>query len=244
MSPRNRQKVDELHPIIDRTTGEGDLLAAAAAHSEPAVRELIRRNNPRLFRVARGIVSTDAEAEDVVQETYLAAFRRLDSFRGASAFSTWITRIAINHALMHQRRKRPEEEYDTVIESAATSVLHFPGSPLETAEAQLGRHQFRRTLEELVNGLPSELRLVFVLSETEGMTTKEIGRDLELNPITVKTRLFRARRWLRSDLERRMKGGFDTIFPFDGARCASMAERVVQGLNAQGYLLDMRPIGI
>jgi RNA polymerase sigma-70 factor, ECF subfamily len=77
---------------------------------------------------------------------------------------------------------------------------------------------------------------VFVLSETEGMTQKEIARDLELNPITVKTRLFRARRWLRQDLERRVKGGFDAIYPFDGARCANMADRVVRGLTRQGHL--------
>jgi RNA polymerase sigma-70 factor (ECF subfamily) len=236
MSSRYRQKADELHPIIDRTTSEGDLVAAAVARSEPAVRELIRRNNPRLFRVARGIVSTDAEAEDVVQETYLAAFQRLDSFRGASAFSTWITRIAINNALMHQRRKYPLEEYDTVSESDDTSVLPFPGQLPETTESQLGRNQLRRILEEVVHGLPPELRLVFVMSETEGMTNKEIARDLELNPITVKTRLFRARRWLRTDLERRVKGGFDAIFPFDGVRCANMAERVVLDLSKQGFL--------
>ncbi|MCB2140279.1 MAG: RNA polymerase sigma factor [Rhodobacteraceae bacterium] len=217
------------------TTCEADLLAAAAERSEAAVRELIRRNNPRLFRVARGLVSTDAEAEDVVQETYLAAFRSLDRFHGDATFSTWITRIAINNALMHQRRIRPEEEYDTVIESDNSSVLPFPGSLPEGAEAQLGRLQLRRILEELVNGLPPDLRLVFILSEAEGMTSNEIARDLELNPVTVKTRLFRARRWLRTDLERRVKGGFDAIFPFDGARCANMAERVVQELGKQGY---------
>ena len=159
----------------------------------------------------------------------------LDRFHGDATFSTWITRIAINNALMHQRRIRPEEEYDTVIESDNSSVLPFPGSLPEGAEAQLGRLQLRRILEELVNGLPPDLRLVFILSEAEGMTNNEIARDLELNPVTVKTRLFRARRWLRTDLERRVKGGFDAIFPFDGARCANMAERVVQELGKQGY---------
>lgn len=235
MTNLSRHRVDQ-HQIIDETISEGDLLAAAAARSEPAVRELIRRNNPRLFRVARGIVATDAEAEDVVQETYLAAFRRLDSFRGTSAFSTWITRIAINTALMQLRRKHPEEEYDTVNENDGTSVTPFPGMVSETAETVHGRQQLRRILEELVDCLPHELRLVFVLSETEGMTQKEIARDLELNPITVKTRLFRARRWLRQDLERRVKGGFDAIYPFDGARCANMADRVVRGLTRQGHL--------
>jgi RNA polymerase sigma-70 factor (ECF subfamily) len=232
---RTRQAHDEVRPAINGTTCEADLLAAAAARSEAAVRELIRRNNPRLFRVARGLVSSDAEAEDVVQETYLAAFRSLDRFRSGATFSTWITRIAINNALMHQRRKRPEEEYDTVIESDSSSVLPFPGSLPEGAEAQLGRLQLRRILEELVNGLPPDLRLVFILSEAEGMTNNEIARDLKLNPVTVKTRLFRARRWLRTDLERRVKGGFDAIFPFDGARCANMAERVVQELGKQGH---------
>lgn len=235
MRSRTRQAHDEVRPAINGTTCEADLLAVAAERSEAAVRELIRRNNPRLFRVARGLVSTDAEAEDVVQETYLAAFRSLDRFHGDATFSTWITRIAINNALMHQRRIRPEEEYDTVIESDNSSVLPFPGSLPEGAEAQLGRLQLRRILEELVNGLPPDLRLVFILSEAEGMTNNEIARDLELNPVTVKTRLFRARRWLRTDLERRVKGGFDAIFPFDGARCANMAERVVQELGKQGY---------
>lgn len=235
MRSRTRQAHDEVRPAINGTTCEADLLAAAAERSEAAVRELIRRNNPRLFRVARGLLSTDAEAEDVVQETYLAAFRSLDRFRGGATFSTWITRIAINNALMHQRRIRPEEGYDTVIESDNSSVLPFPGPLPEGAEAQLGRLQLRRILEELVNGLPPDLRLVFILSEAEGMTNNEIARDLELNPVTVKTRLFRARRWLRTDLERRVKGGFDAIFPFDGVRCANMAERVVQELGKQGY---------
>lgn len=229
-------KVRAHDPALIRQAPEGDLIAAALAGSESSVRELIRRNNPRLFRVARGIVPSDAEAEDVVQETYMAAFKALGTFRERSAFSTWITRIAINTALMHQRRQRPEEEYDTVTESEAPSVLPFPGQASETAEGRLGRHQLRNLLEEAVAGLPPELRLVFVMSEVEGMKGKEIARDLELNPVTVKTRLFRARRWLRVELERRVKGGFDAIFPFDGTRCAKMADRVVQGLDEDGFL--------
>nr|WP_255417514.1 RNA polymerase sigma factor [Maritimibacter sp. 55A14] len=217
---------------------EAQLVAAAAERSEAAVRELIRRNNPRLFRVARGIVSSDAKAEDVVQETYLTAFTNMDSFQGGSAFSTWITRIAINNALTRLRRERPEEEYDTVNESKHASILPFPGQASGTAEAQLGRHQLRRLLEETVTCLPPELRLVFILRETEGMAVKEIAKDLELNPVTVKTRLFRARKWLKVELERRVQGGFDAIFPFDGKRCADMADRVVERLTSAGALGD------
>lgn len=240
MTSASRVPASDRDRAIGRDADEAELIAAALARSggraETAVRELIRRNNPRLFRVARGIVRSDAEAEEIVQETYLAAFGRLDSFQGGAAFSTWITRIAINNALMRQRRQHPEEEYDTVNERDDPSVLPFPGRAPETAEAQLGRLQLRRLLEQAVGGLPPDLRLIFVLSETEGMTTREIARDLDLNPITVKTRLFRARRWLRADLQRRVKGGFDAIFPFDGARCSNMADRVVRALGAKGQL--------
>lgn len=219
---------------IGPQTPERYLVERAAQRCEVAIRELIRRNNPRLFRVARGIVSSDAEAEDVVQDTYLAAFRGLDNFRGGAAFSTWITRIAMNKALSHLRRVRLEEEYDTVSEGENSSVLQFPGSRPESGEARYGRDQIRSMLEEAVARLPPSLRVVFLMSEAEGMSGAEIARDLGLNPITVKTRLFRARRWLKGDLEAQVKGGFEAIFPFDGARCAHTADRVVDLLTAKG----------
>lgn len=220
-------------------TPEAALVAAAGAGGEAAVRELIRRMNPRLFRIARGVVASDAEAEEVVQETYLKAFTRLETFRGEARFSTWITRIALNTALMQLRRApRPQEEYDTVAEDDTTAprILAFPGQDAERPEAELGRAQMRALLEDAVAGLPADLRLPFLLREAEGMSVLAIARDLSLNPVTVKTRLFRARRRLRIALERRVRGGFDAIFPFGGVRCAGMADRVVARLKAEGRL--------
>ncbi|WP_339745867.1 RNA polymerase sigma factor [uncultured Maricaulis sp.] len=209
---------------------EADLVAAARHKDEGAIRELIRRLNPRLFRTARGIVSSDAEAEDVVQESYVTAFTRLDRFEGRSRFSTWITRIAINTALMRLRRVRPEEEYDTVAEERSANILSlFSGS--DSPEADFGRAQLRGILETAVAALPADLRLPFLLHEAEGMKLKEIAQDLSLNPLTVKTRLFRARRQLRAALEDKLRGGFSSVFPFDGARCANMADRVIARLD-------------
>lgn len=217
---------------------ESTLVQAARDGDEGAVRELVRRLNPRLFRVARGIVASDAEAEEVVQDTYLKAFTRLDSFRAEAAFSTWITRIAINNARMHTRRIRPQEAYDTVAEDQKSndSVLAFPGAQPDRPEAALGRAQMRALLEDAVAQLPADLRLPFLMREAEAMSVLAIARDLSLNPITVKTRLFRARRRLRLALETRIQGGFDAIFPFDGARCAGMADRVVARLKDGGHL--------
>ncbi|EYD74242.1 RNA polymerase ECF-type sigma factor [Rubellimicrobium mesophilum DSM 19309] len=233
MIPKSLGRTEDL-----RETQEELLLAQARTRDEAAVRELIRRLNPRLFRVARGVLDSDAEAEEVLQEAYLIAFTRLGEFRGEARFSTWVTRIVLNAAMMRRRRTRPTEEYDTVAEDRMDGgqVLTFPGGGTEGPEAALGRSQLRRLIEAAVGELPPELRLVFLLRESEGMSVLAIARDLALNPITVKTRLYRARRLLRATLEARLRGGFETAFPFDGARCTGMAERVVAALKENGDL--------
>ncbi len=211
---------------------ERQLVAAARERDETAIRELIRRLNPRLFRIARGIVDTDAEAEDIVQEAYLTAFGRLDEFRGESRFATWISRIVLNTARMRRRGQRTDtKSLDTVEEEALDDrVVQFPGSGGDDPYTRAGQVQVRQLLESAVTALPPELRVVFLLRESEGMAIGAIAQDLALNPITVKTRLFRARRRLRRRLTERVEGGFDQIFPFAGTRCAAMADRVVAGL--------------
>src|SRR5690349_5863457 len=106
---------------VKRTVGttEPELLAGARARDETAIRVLIKANNQRLFRVARAVLRDDAEAEDVVQATYVKAFTRLDAFRGDSAFSTWLTRIALNEALGRKRRQRPTLDITTLEDTAA-----------------------------------------------------------------------------------------------------------------------------
>ncbi|WP_323764111.1 RNA polymerase sigma factor [Marinovum sp.] len=211
---------------------EAELVEGARAGNEVAIRELVRRLNPRLFRVARGIMPSDTDAEEVVQEAYLNAFSRLAQFDGRARFSTWITRIAINAARMRLRRARFEEDYDTVNETETDAVIAFPGQHQERPETALGRSQVRDLLETAIAALPSDLRLPFLLREVEGMTLRDIAEDLSLNAITVRTRLFRARRRLRAILEARIEGGFDQAFPFAGTRCAGMADRVIAELCA------------
>lgn len=220
----------------DATKSEAELVAAARVGSEMAVRELIRRLNPRLFRVARGILDSEAEAEEALQEAYLSAFSKLDGFREHARFSTWITRIVVNTSLMQRRSGHPAEHYDTVDETAQNRVLAFPGQGAELPEATLGRTQLRVLLESAVSELPPELRLPFLLREAEGLSVSTIARELQINPITVRTRLFRARRRLRSTIEQRVRGDFDTIFPFGGNRCAHMVDHVIEALRATGAL--------
>ncbi|MAN77753.1 MAG: RNA polymerase subunit sigma [Rhizobiales bacterium] len=222
----------------EKGPSEENLVAGARTGDQAAVRELIRRLNPRLFRVARGIVDSDAEAEEVVQEAYMAAFTKIDTFRGDARFSTWITRIALNAAAMLRRSARSHESYDTLIEVGGdqTRVVTFPMTETERPEAAMARREVRDMLEVAIGSLPTQLRVVFLMHESEGMDIRSIARDLSLNPITVRTRLFWARRRMRALMEKEMAGGFASVFPFDGKRCHALTERTIQGLAVRGVV--------
>ena len=224
-----------LKPIDVEGLGDEELVALARCGGESAIRVLIKRNNQRLFRVARAVVRNDAEAEDVVQEAYVKAFTKLDSFKGDAAFSTWLTRIALNEALGRIRRRRPTDNIEDLdIKAAADGgrVVMFPTSLTPPdADAETGRSQARQLLEDAIDELPQIFRVVFILRDVEEMSVEETASQLSLRPETVKTRLFRARQLMRSAIERRLSAGFAELFPFNGWRCENMADRVVDRLR-------------
>src|SRR5580692_5860702 len=102
-------------PQIDAVeTGDTELVERARGRDEAAIRAIMQSNNRRLYRLARGILRNDSEAEDVVQETYVRAFTHLDSFRGDSSLATWLARIAMMEALGRWRRERPNAEWTSL----------------------------------------------------------------------------------------------------------------------------------
>lgn len=214
---------------------ETELVELARRGDETAIRLLIERNNQRLFRAARSVLRNDGEAEDVVQETYVKAFTALASFRGDASFSTWLTRIALNEAVSRVRRRKSTsalEAIDQAVSADAGLVSLFPLSlaPLP-ADMEAARSEMRQLLETAIDGLPEGFRTVFVLRDIEGLSTEETAEHLKLKPETVKTRLHRARRMLRVVLEAELRGSFTDLYPFDGARCANMADRVIEVLR-------------
>ncbi len=218
-----------------RELSETELVELARQGGENAIRTLIERNNQRLFRAARSVLHNDGEAEDVVQETYVKAFTALKSFRGEASFSTWLTRIALNEAVSRLRRRRKNSDLDALdqaVSADAGLVSLFPLSlvPLP-ADTEAARSEMRQMLETAIDGLPEGFRTVFVLRDVEGLSTEETAAYLTLKPETVKTRLHRARRMLRAVLEEQMRGSFAELYPFDGARCAHMADRVIAKLR-------------
>ncbi|MGM4985419.1 RNA polymerase sigma factor [Rhizobium sp. 11_C7_N12_5] len=214
---------------------DADLVVHARMGDEKAIRVLVQRHNRRLFRSARAIVRDDAEAEDIVQATYVHAFTHLDVFRDEAQLSTWLTRIALNEALgriRHRQRNVGLEEVDMTAESGRGALLQFPTPfSVDDPEAEFSRAEARRLLERAVDRLPDEFRVIFVLRDVEGMSTEEAASYLGIKPATAKTRLHRARKMMRIAIEKQLVGAFSSLFPFDGARCVAMADRVVEGLR-------------
>jgi RNA polymerase sigma-70 factor, ECF subfamily len=217
------------------TCSDPELVVLATEGNESAIRTIVQRYNRRLYRVVRAVLQDDAEAEDALQETYLKALTNLKFFRGDAALSTWLTRIALNEALARLRRRRSRtaiEARETEGERVGASLIMFPSSiSLPNPETEMARGQIRDLLEKTVNELPEPFRLVFILRDVEELSIEETATQLSLKPQTVKTRLHRARRLIRTALDRHISSEFSELFPFGGARCARMATRVIQQLR-------------
>ena len=205
-------------------------------------RTIMQRHNRRLYRVARGVLGDDADADDVVQETYVRAFEHLAEFRGDSSLATWLTRIAINEALGRKRKRRPTADLgmaDGLDEQGEVRVLIFPGARVDSnPESEAHRAEVRRLLERAVDQLPKSFRIVFVMREIEQMNVEETALQLGIPPETVKTRLHRARRLLRGALKEQLGSALQDTYAFDGERCerltAAVARRIGIGAAESG----------
>jgi RNA polymerase sigma-70 factor, ECF subfamily len=211
------------------TLTDEDLVHLARERDEAAVRAITKRYNRRLFRIARSILRNDAEAEDVVQETYVRAFTGLDMFRGDAALGTWITRIALNEALGRLRRRRPTVNWETYgANRQQAEIINFPASAAGgDPEQSMAQREIRAVLEQAIDELPDAFRAVFVARIVEGMSVEETADLFGLRSQTVKTRLHRARLLLREELDKQLGPALTSTFPFDGPRCDRMTEAVV-----------------
>jgi RNA polymerase sigma-70 factor, ECF subfamily len=219
-------------PKPDYESLDDPSLAALAAAGDPAaVRLVTGRNNQRLFRAAWSILRNRAEAEDAVQSAWLRAFAAIGAFEGRASLSTWLTRIAINEALGRARaakRRRARLDGDSVAFLDDYREKLMQGSTSGTAPDRAhARAQLRGILEQAIARLPEPFRLVFVLREIEGLSVEEVAETLGLLPATVKTRHLRARRRLQRDLAPEVREALTGSFPFAGADCEAMTERVV-----------------
>jgi RNA polymerase sigma-70 factor (ECF subfamily) len=213
-------------------SSDAALIAGARARDEAAIRAIMRANNRRLYRIARGILRNDGEAEDVVQETYVRAFTHLDGFRGDSSLATWLARIAMNEALGRLRRQRPNVEWTTLPPGTLEAqIIQFPLSAPSDPEKTMAQREIQQVVEHAIDDLPEAFRIVFITRVIEGMNVEETADILGLKPETVKTRLHRARTMLRDNVEKKIGPVVMEAFPFAGKRCERLTDAVLKRLG-------------
>ena len=168
-----------------------------------AFTRLVDETSSHIYRVALQILGDEQDAEDVLQETYIKAFRALPEFEGRSSVTTWLYRIAVNEALMLVRKRKPQTisidenpSFDGEAESEGMEIVDFCCLP----EGELLTSESREFLERAIQNLPANLRVVFVMRDLEGMSIQETSEALGLSDNNVKTRLLRARLRLRQEL--------------------------------------------
>ncbi len=181
---------------------DSDLVRAALDGRLGAFETLIRRYDQMLYRTARRLSLTHEEAQDVVQESFLKAFRKLEQFRAMAKFSTWLTRIAINESLETLRKRNYFREtsldtyYDDEEGDSTLQIIDWGPNP----EQRFRESELRAILSNALDQLRPILRSVFVLRDMEGLSAREAAELLDITEVVVRSRLFRARTELRRRL--------------------------------------------
>ena len=224
---RARQDEDDVELV--RRVASGDVLA---------FERLLRRFNRSLYRVARAIVKDEAEAEDVLQEAMLRAYRSISTFRADARLSTWLVRIVANEAL-GRLRLRARRGAVLPLHPDAPDLAEFvvaaneaPPSMQQDPERAAMRSEMHRLLEARIDALPDAFRVVFVLRALEELNVEETAACLGIAPATVRSRHFRARSLLRESLSREIDRAYEDAFEFGGHRCDRITASVLARIAA------------
>ena len=177
-------------------------LEALRAGDRAEFARLVEAYYEMIYRLAIKMLNNPQDAEDILQETFIKAYRNLKNFDGRSNLSTWLYRIATNESLMFLRKRKPDSvSIDETIDTGEGEhrpvyIVDWGNLP----EEELMSEEAQAYLDQAVDNLPPSLRVVFVLRDIQGLSTRETGEVLDLSEVAVKTRLSRARLRLREEL--------------------------------------------
>ena len=211
---------------------DAELVRRALVRDPGAFRTIMQRHNRRMYRIARSVLRDSTEAEDAVQEAYVSAFTHLASYRGESSLSAWLARITMNEALGRLRGRRSTVDMAALEERPKAEIIQFPLSTQDDdPERTMAQRQILQLVEQATDDLPEDYRLVFVTRVIEGMSVEETSDVLGIKPETVKTRLHRARKLVREQLDKQIGPVLMDAFPFAGQRCDRMTNAVMKRLG-------------
>jgi RNA polymerase sigma-70 factor (ECF subfamily) len=193
-----------------------DLVARARAGDVPAFEELVGRHEEKIYRLAMRFTRNDTDAAEILQETFLSAWRNLDKFEGKAQFASWLYRVAVNAALMllRSQKRHPQVAVEDVSPEALNEAARgaSPGLGAGTdwsrrPDEQFQSDELRHQIQLAVDQLPESHRSVFLMRDVDGLSTEETAELLGVSLPTVKTRLHRARLALREAITRYFEKG-------------------------------------
>jgi RNA polymerase sigma-70 factor, ECF subfamily len=183
--------------VADEAVPDGPLVSQAAAGDSRAFRLLVERHQGRIVALLGRLCGCPEQALDLAQETFLAAYRHLGTFRQESRFSTWLHAIAVNQARAAARRRKPAVSLDEVSQDGRRRVAE-PVAELPTVSAGLERAELARRIAAALERLDERYREVVVLADMHDASYEEIAETLEIPVGTVRSRLHRGRTELRT----------------------------------------------
>jgi RNA polymerase sigma-70 factor (ECF subfamily) len=224
------------HPlpsIADPTAASDEqLVAAVVAGDRTAMALLIRRYNQLLYRTARSVLKDDTEAEDVVQEGFLLAYRAFANFRNDAKLSTWLVRIVVNVAAGRLRKISHRPNIVQLSDHMRHKTPAIEQASPERPEEEVSRAELRRLLETKIDDLPDPYCVVFVLRGVQELSVDETSEALGIPRATVRSRYSRARKLLRKSLSNELHSALGDAFPFAGKRCERMVGLVMAALES------------
>lgn len=191
-----------------KSLSDNELVVLIRDKDYSAFEEIVERYSPKAMRLALKITKNRDDAQDVLQDTFVSVYKNINSFRGDSAISSWIYRICTNFALMKLRSKKIDNQSDSIDENPnmdidkLTEHSHSEDDWSQKADKILLRKELREKLDQAIDKLPDEYRIVFIMKDVDGMSNEEISKDLNLTIPAVKSRLHRARLFLRKEISK------------------------------------------
>lgn len=180
-----------------------ELIADFQKGNESSFEELLQRYSSKVYSLASRLTRNNEDAEEVLQDVFVTVYRKIAGFEGKASFSSWLYRVTVNAAFMKLRKRR--QDHSVSLEDLMTQIHVVPAlrSP-ETAhvDSLSIKHQMLEALEQAIQKLPDEYRPVFILRDVDGLTSREVGKILDLTVPAVKSRLHRSRLMLRRKLQR------------------------------------------
>ena len=207
---------------------DAEIIREVVAGKVPLFEVLIRRINPYLYKVGRSYGFNHEDVQDVMQDTFINAFTSLPQFQNRSSFKTWIIRIMLNNCY------RKKEKFSTKNEIVTEKIIEkstpmFTNKNNGNTEKTLLNKELSKVIEEAIEKIPFEYRMVFSLREINGMNIAETAEALDISETNVKARLSRAKAMLRKEIEKRYSS--EDIYEFNLIYCDMMVKRVMDKIQ-------------